>query len=78
MLRMRENGAADALIHVRFNGRSFDIPVADLDIGIASGDRDVKAALARYMDVPERELSGYVLDRHEIGNWTLRPEAIFG
>ena len=67
-----------ATVHVRFNGRSFDIPTRDLDIGGASGDGAVKSALADYLDLPERELRDYVVERHETGNWTVRPEAVFG
>jgi hypothetical protein len=65
-------------LHVRFNGRSFDLPFGDLDLGAASTDGAVKTALAGYLDVPERELRDYVVDRHEGGNWTVRPEAVFG
>jgi hypothetical protein len=78
MVRTEEHSVRTTLVHVRFNGRSFDIPMRDLDIGTGSNDADVKTALAHYMDVPARELSGYVIDRHETGNWTIRPEAVFG
>ena len=67
-----------ATIHVRFNGRSFDIPAHDLDIGAASSNGAVKSALADYLNLPERELRDYVVERHETGNWTVRPEAVFG
>jgi hypothetical protein len=78
MLRLQDDRRAEALLHVRFEGRSFDIPLGDLDIGAGSMDRDVKTAMARYMGISERDLRDYVIDRHETGNWTLRPEAIFG
>lgn len=67
-----------ATVHVRFNGRSFDIPAGDLDIGTESGDSAIKSAMADYLDLPERELRDYVVERHETGNWTVRPEAVFG
>lgn len=67
-----------AVIHVRFDGRSRDIPLKDLDLGPLSADADVKRALARYLEVPEAKFRDYVIDRHETGNLTVRPEAVFG
>ena len=70
-----ENGP---VVHVRFNGRSFDVPLTALHVGHASHDGDVKRALAGHLEVPVNRLSDYVLDRHANGNVTLRPEAVFG
>jgi hypothetical protein len=70
------NGAA--VLHVRFEGRSADIPVSDLDVGPNSSDGDVKQAVARYLDVSADKFRHYVVDRHETGNLTIRPEAVFG
>ena len=67
-----------AVVHVRFDGRSVDVPLNDLDIALGSDDRAVKRALARHLDVPEGKLRDYVVDRHETGNLTVRPEAVFG
>ena len=50
----------------------------DLEISADAGDRVFKTALARYLDINEREFEGYVLERHETGNLTIRPEAVFG
>lgn len=69
---------AAAVLHIRFDGRSFDVPLADLDVGIASNDAEVKRALAGYLKVPEAKFRDYVVDRHETGNLTVRPEAVFG
>jgi hypothetical protein len=67
-----------AVVHIRFDGRSLDIPQDTLDVGVASSDRDVKRALAGYLEVPEAKLRDYVVDRHETGNLTVRPAAVFG
>jgi hypothetical protein len=67
-----------AVVHVRFDGRSVDVPLNDLDVGPGSVDVDVKRALARHLEVPEGKLRDYVVDRHETGNLTVRPEAVFG
>jgi hypothetical protein len=64
--------------HVRFNGRSFDVALATLDLGATSSDGEIKHALATHLEVPGSRLNDYVLDRHANGNLTLRPEAVFG
>jgi hypothetical protein len=66
------------VLHIRFDGRSFDIPLSDLDVGVMSSDADVKRSLAGYLNVPEAKLRDYTVDRHETGNMTVRPEAVFG
>ncbi len=65
-------------VHIRFDGRSWDIPFRTLDIGDASSDTEVREALARYLDVSVRKLASYVVERHTSGNMTVRPEAVFG
>ena len=52
--------------------------MSDLDVGQLSDDSDVKRALAGYLDVPVEKFRHYVVDRHETGNLTIRPEAVFG
>ena len=72
----QRNGAP--VLHVRFDGRSRDIPLGDLDLGPGADAAAVKRAVARFLEVPEARLRDYVVDRHETGNLTLRPEAVFG
>ena len=72
----REQGVS--VVHIRFEGRSLDIPQGDLDVGTASSDNEIKRALARHLEVPEAKLRDYVIDRHDTGNMTVRPEAVFG
>ncbi|HZT82217.1 MAG TPA: hypothetical protein VFA26_18460 [Gemmataceae bacterium] len=67
-----------AVVHVRFDGRSRDIPLGALAVGPPSSDAEVKRALARHLGVAEAKLRDYVIDRHENGNLTVRPEAVFG
>lgn len=66
------------MLHVRFEGRSRDIPCSDLDLGTFSRDNDVREALADYLGVPVRKFGAYVIERHDNGNITVRPEATFG
>lgn len=68
----------ERVIHVRFEGCSWDLPFGALDLGDLSSDNDVRQALARYLDVPAAKLAAYVVERHANGNITVRPEAVFG
>lgn len=66
------------LMHVRYDGRSIDVPLADMDIGDLSNDNAVTQATADYLDLPFQSLTGYKVDRHKTGNITVRPQAVFG
>ena len=66
------------VLHLRFEGRSCDVPLNDIDVGNMASDEQVKNRLAAYLDVPEQRFQFYVVDRHETGNMTVRPEAVFG
>ena len=70
--------AASRLLHVRFAGRSFDIPLVGLDLDSYADDVRVKHVVANHLEVAERRLDDYVIDRHANGNLTLRPPAVFG
>ena len=66
------------VLHIRYEGRSVDIPLSELDIGTGSSDNDEKRAVAIYLDIEVEKFNHYVIDRHDTGNLTLRPEAVFG
>ena len=68
----------ERMLHVRFEGKSFDLPLTQLDIGNTSNDRQIRTALAEYLDVGENRFRNYVVEVHENGNITVRPEAVFG
>lgn len=68
----------EAMVHVRFEGRSWRIAADALAIDETSSDREVLEALARYLDVAPARLAPYVVEHHERGNITVRPEAVFG
>ena len=76
--RRNDRERDDRMLHVRFEGASRDIPCRDLDLGALSSDNDVREALADYLDVPVRKFRAYVIERHDNGNITVRPEATFG
>jgi hypothetical protein len=75
---MAEPTNGTAVLHIRFEGRSVDIPLGDLDAGSLSSDGAIKEAVARYLDVAVDRFRNYIVDRHETGNMTIRPEAVFG
>jgi hypothetical protein len=66
------------VVHVRFEGRSLDLPLSDLGLGGPATADEVKRAVAVHLEVPVGRLRDYVVDRHETGNLTVRPEAVFG
>ncbi|MBX9668700.1 MAG: hypothetical protein K2X93_13825 [Candidatus Obscuribacterales bacterium] len=67
-----------AILHLRFEGRSREIALDILDVGPASTDERIAQAVASYLDVSVAKLRGYVVERHDNGNITMRPEAVFG
>jgi hypothetical protein len=66
------------IAHIRFEGRSFDLPLTELGLSEMAGNDDLKLAAARYLQVSAKRLRDYVVDRHESGNVTIRPQAVFG
>ena len=70
--------AKTAILHVRIQGRSREIALDLLDISQASPDDLVKEAVARFMELSPALFVHTVVERHDNGNMTLRPEAVFG
>jgi hypothetical protein len=69
---------AGPVLHVRVQGRSRDIALDLLDIGPGSSDEAIRNAVAQFMEITPALLRHTVVERHENGNITLRPEAVFG
>jgi len=72
------NQVQEAVIHIRFEGKSHDISVTEFDIGQTSSDEQIKTAVADFLKVDSSKLENYVIEHHENGNFTVRPEAVFG
>ena len=70
--------ASSARVHVRFDGRSYDLPADRLGLTDRSTDEQVRQAVARHLEVPVSRLDDSVVDRHPNGNLSIRPEAVFG
>jgi len=66
-----------AVIHIRFEGKSHDIPVSEMDVGQSSTDEQIKTAVANFLEVDLDRLEDYIVTHHKNGNFTIRPEATF-
>lgn len=65
-------------IHVRFDGRSQRLNASQLGLPANASDQNIKIAVARALEVGERDLRAHVVERHDNGNITVRPQAVFG
>lgn len=69
---------ADTLtLHVRFQGRSEDLTLKELELLPEAGDADLRAALARRYDVTPAALDGCVIVREKQAI-IVRPIAYYG
>lgn len=66
------------VLHLRFQGRSRDISLDTLGVDSTTPDGEIRAAVARFIEMPLTEFALTVVERHESGHITLRPEAVFG
>lgn len=64
-------------LHVRFNGRSEELDLADLQLTTDATDADLREALARRYDCSPRELDQYQVVR-EPQAIIIRPVAFYG
>ncbi len=66
------------MIHVRFEGRSYDLEPHRLRLNGAPSDRQVKARLAQHFENTLERWEGYFVDRRPNGDLIVRPEAVYG
>ena len=66
------------MLHLRFEGRSYDLNENQLNIKTDMNDSQIKDRLAGYLDVRANRLENYVIDRPNTGNIIIRPEAVYG
>lgn len=66
------------MVHLRFEGRSYDLCEDDLQLRPTMSDAQIKERLAAHLDVNVKRLEYYVVDRVPNGNIILRPEAVYG
>ena len=72
------NASTGPLMHVRFAGSSRDIALDILEVAGGCADDEIKRAVASFLDVDVKDLAPMVIERHENGNMTMRPPAVFG
>ncbi|MGE0492256.1 MAG: hypothetical protein AB7S38_23795 [Vulcanimicrobiota bacterium] len=65
-------------IHVRFEGKSFDLDGRNLSLNTQASDREIRNSLARYLEVEVGRFQDYVIDRRPSGAVVVRPEAVYG
>ena len=65
-------------LHLRYDGKSYDLPLAELNVTASAADDAVREALSCHFDVSPAKFRAYVVERHRTGNLTVRPEAVFG
>ena len=66
------------MIHVRYEGRSYDVREQDLALGNRASDRQILETLARFYEFDFSKLQHYVVDRRPSGTAIVRPEAVYG
>ena len=65
-------------VHIRFDGRSWEVPAATLGLTDVTDEHAVKQAVATYLYIAVERLAPYIVEVHPSGNVTVRPEAVFG
>ena len=65
------------VLHLRFQGRSIELPLADLDLTLDADDAQILRSLSAYLGRPSGALDGLVVVRHQHAI-VVRPEAIYG
>ncbi len=66
------------MVHVRFEGCSYDFKDRELGLFIGMSDQEIKRALAGHFDVAVNRFDVYVVERTTNGDLIVRPEAVYG
>ena len=66
------------MVHIRFEGRSYDLAEDQLGIWVGMSDKAIQERLANHFDVKSDRFDSYVLDRRPSGDLIVRPEAVYG
>ena len=66
------------MVHVRFQGRSYDINKNQIGLDSNMSDVAIKEKLAQHFDVNLTSFESYVIDRRPSGDLIVRPEAVYG
>ena len=66
------------MVHIRFEGRSYDLTETRLGIRSGMNDVEVKQQVALHLEVNRDRLHSYIIDRRPSGDLIIRPEAVYG
>lgn len=66
------------MVHMRFEGRSFDVDERVLEVRVGMRESEVLARLALHLDIGVARLAHYVVDLRPSGDLVVRPEAVYG
>jgi len=66
------------MVHVRFEGRSYDYAERELRVQPVMTDREIKERLAQFLDASTDRFEHYVVERTTRGDLIIRPEAVYG
>jgi len=66
------------MVHVRFEGRSFDMTERQLGVRVGMSDDELLERLARHLDVGTDRLRNHTVDIRPSGDRVIRPEAVYG
>lgn len=66
------------MVHIRFEGCSYDVNESQLGITKQMNDNGIKERVAKYLDVNSDHLNFYVVDHRPSGDVIIRPEAVYG
>ena len=66
------------MVHIRFEGRSYDILETKLGVATGMSDSAVKERVAQHFDLSCDRLASYIVDRRPSGDLIIRPEAVYG
>ncbi|NJM41122.1 MAG: hypothetical protein HC853_10265 [Anaerolineae bacterium] len=66
------------MIHIRYEGRSYDYTDAQIVITAQMTDAEIKQRVAQALDVAVARVEAYVIDRGPNGDVIVRPQAVYG
>lgn len=66
------------MVHIRFEGRSYDLTERALGLNGHQRDADIKTRLARHFEVEAHRFADYVVEQRPGGDLIIRPEAVYG
>ncbi len=66
------------MVHIRFEGKSFDVTEQQLGMTAGMSDALVMERVAQHLDVGAGRFTTYVVDRRPSGDIVIRPEAVYG